>query len=90
MEAVIFVGIQATGRSSLYQRFFSDSHLRINLDMLHTRHREEVLLGACIEAKQPLVIDNTNTTVRERARYIEPLQAAGFRIICYYFQSKIN
>ena len=90
MQAVIFVGIQATGKSSFYQERFFRTHVRINLDMLKTRHREDVLLRACIEAKQPFVVDNTNTTVEGRAKYIRLAKAAGFRIVGYYFQSRID
>lgn len=72
MEAVIFIGLQAAGKSSFYREKFIDTHIRINLDMLKTRHRETILLNACLEAKQPLVIDNTNPTIEERKRYILP------------------
>lgn len=58
--------------------------------MLKTRHREWVLFQACLEAKQPVVVDNTNPTKIDRARYIIPAKAAGFRIIGYYFQSGID
>jgi predicted kinase len=87
MEAVIFVGIQAVGKSSFYQRRFFRTHIRINLDMLKTRHREQIFLRACIEARQPFVVDNTNPTVEERGQYIHVAKAAGFRIVGYYFQS---
>ena len=90
MEAIIFVGIQAAGKSSFYRERFLNTHLRINLDMLKTRHRERVLLRACIDLKQPFVIDNTNPTIEERARYIAPAKAAGFRIVGYYFQSIVQ
>ena len=89
MEAVIFVGIQAAGKSSFYRERFFNTHLRINLDMLKTRHRERALLRACIELQQPFVVDNTNPTAEERARYIVPAKAAGFRVIGYYFQSRV-
>jgi predicted kinase len=89
MEAIIFIGIQATGKSSFYRARFFDTHMRINLDMLRTRHREKLLLQACLEMKQPFVVDNTNPTSEERARYISVAQDAGFRIIGYYFQSKL-
>jgi hypothetical protein len=56
-EMIVFVGIQATGKSSFYQQKFAASHMRINLDMLKTRHREKILLHACIEAKQSFVVD---------------------------------
>ena len=88
MEAVIFVGIQASGKSSFYRTRFFDTHLRINLDMLRTRHRERLLLHACIEAKQPFVVDNTNPSAEERARYIELARSGGFRVVGYYFRSR--
>ena len=87
MEAVVFVGIQASGKSSFYRARFFDTHLRINLDMLKTRHREQILLHACIEAKQPFVVDNTNPSVEERARYIKLARSGGFRVVGYYFHS---
>lgn len=89
-EAVIFIGIQATGKSSFYFERFASTHLRINLDMLHTRNRERILVEACIEAKQSFVIDNTNPTVSDRRRYLEPAIANKFTPIAYYFQSKIE
>lgn len=86
MEAIIFIGLQASGKSSFYQERFFTTHLRINLDMLKTRHREAILLRACIDMKQPFVIDNTNPTIVERSRYIAPAREAGFRVAGYYFQ----
>ena len=37
-EAVILIGIQATGKSEFYKNKFADTHMRINLDMLKTRN----------------------------------------------------
>lgn len=88
MESVIFVGIQATGKSSFFRQRFFATHVRLSLDMLRTRNRERILLRACIEARQPFVVDNTNPTIEERAMYIAPARAAGFRVIGYYFESR--
>ena len=90
MEAVIFVGIQASGKSSFYRERFFDTHVRINLDMLRTRHRERLFVRACIEARQPFVVDNTNPTIEERSRYIEPARASGFRVVGYYFVATVG
>ena len=90
MEAIIFIGIQASGKSSLYFEKFSKTHLRLNLDMLKTRHREAILFDACIKAKQKIVIDNTNPTREERRKYIEKLKLSGFMIKGYYFKSSIK
>ena len=85
MEAIIFVGVQGSGKTTLYLERFFATHLRLSLDLLRTRRREALLLAACIEAKQPFVIDNTNPTAEERARYLAPAQAAGFRVVGYHF-----
>lgn len=89
MEAIILCGIQATGKSSFCKERFFSTHVRINLDMLSTRHREDVLLRACLEAKQPFVVDNTNPTKAERSRYLSLAKSAGFRAVGYYFESRI-
>jgi predicted kinase len=90
MEAVILVGIQATGKSTFYASRFAHTHVRINLDMLKTRHREQRFVEMCIETGQPFVVDNTNPTPDERARYIAPARATGFRIVGYFFRSRID
>ena len=86
MEAIILSGIQGSGKSSLCQARYWDSHLRINYDMLRTRHREALLLQACLAAKQALIIDATNPTRDDRQRYLQPCQAAGYRIIGIEFR----
>ena len=88
MEAIIFTGIQATGKSTFYRDTFFKTHIRINLDMLKTRHREKLLLNACLEMKHPFVVDNTNPGVEDRQRYILPAKDHKFRVVGYYFQSE--
>ena len=90
MEAVIFVGLQGAGKSTFYRERFFATHVRINLDMLKTRRREGRILQACIETRQPFVVDNTNTTRAERQVYIAAAKKAGFRVVGYYFQSKVE
>lgn len=90
MECVLLIGLQATGKSSFFQRRFADTHVRLNLDMLRTRHREGVFLGACLDTGQPFVVDNTNPTREERQRYIAGARAARFRVAGYFFESRID
>ena len=85
MEAVIFVGVQGAGKSTFYRERFYDTHVRINLDMLKTRRREQIVFEACIAAGQPFVVDNTNPLASDRARYVLPSRAAGFRVVAYFF-----
>ncbi len=90
MQGAIFIGLQASGKSTYYQKKFSKTHIRLNMDMLRTRHREKLLFEACLEAKQPVVIDNTNPTESERASYIIRLKESDFEITGYYFASSLN
>jgi len=90
VNMILFIGIQATGKSEFYNRNFYKTHIRINLDMLKTRHRERILIEACLTAKQSFVIDNTNLTKHERNQYINEAKNAGFEAIGYYFKSSIG
>ena len=90
MEMILFIGGQAAGKSTFYQQCFRDTHLRLNLDMLRTRHREAILLEACLRMKQPFVVDNTNPTPEDRQRYILPAKTAGFRVVGYYFAIRLE
>jgi predicted kinase len=85
MELVLFIGPPAVGKSTFYATRFAQTHLRLSLDMLRTRHRESRLVETCLATRQPVVIDNTNPTRAERAVYIAPARACGFRVIGYRF-----
>jgi len=86
-EVVILIGAQASGKSSFYLHKFFNTHIRINLDMLKTRHREKLIFEACLAAKQSVVIDNTNPTRQDRSRYIEPAKSHAFSVSGYYMMT---
>ena len=86
-EAIVFCGVQAAGKSTYYRERFFETHVRISMDLLKTRRRESLLLEACLVAKQPFVVDNTNPLAADRARYIEPARAAGFLVSGYFFRA---
>ena len=90
MQLIIFTGVQASGKSSFYLLNLYHSHLRVNLDMLKTRHRENIIFEACLTSKTKMVIDNTNPTHEDRARYIGRAKDAGFEVISYYFETDLN
>lgn len=90
MQAVIFIGLQAAGKSTFYKERFFATHVRISLDLLRTRNRERRLIAMCLETQQPFVIDNTNPTREERAKYIDAAKSANFSVVGYYFRSKTD
>jgi predicted kinase len=79
------VGLQGAGKSTFFKQTFFNTHIRINMDMLKTRHREDLLLAACLEMKQPFVIDKTNPTTQNRERYIQAAREHRFQVAAYYF-----
>jgi predicted kinase len=90
MEAVLLIGIQASGKTTFYQQRLFATHVRISLDLLRTRERERAMLETCLRIQQRFVVDNTNVTAAERARYILPSRAAGFRVIGYFFEPDLK
>ena len=90
MEAVILVGIQGSGKSTFYKERFSGTHVRINLDELKTRAREQELVAESLREKRSFVVDNTNTKAMDRARYVAPARAAGYRVVGYFLESSLK
>jgi tRNA uridine 5-carbamoylmethylation protein Kti12 len=90
VEAVLLIGIQGSGKTTFYKERFFDTHVRVSLDMLKTRSRERLLVGACLAAKQPFVVDNTNAAKSRRADFIAAAKAAGFRVVGYYLRCELK
>lgn len=90
MQAVIFIGIPASGKSTYFKQAFADTHVRINRDMLGTAHRQDRLLQVCCETAIPFVYDNTNVQRGERQPAIAQARKAGFKVSGYFFESKIQ
>lgn len=90
MQAIIFCGIQGSGKSTYYKQHFFNSHIRISMDLLRTRNREKQLLDLCLRTSARFVVDNTNPTALERQRYIAPALAARYEVIGYFFLSGIQ
>lgn len=90
MEAIIFCGIQATGKSTFYKERFFRTHMRISMDMLNTRNKENQFLQTCFLTQQRFVVDNTNPTKAERGKYVELAKQFKYKVIGYYFQSKVE
>lgn len=90
MEMIIFTGVQASGKSTFYLQSFFRSHLRINLDMLKRRSREQRLIEACLQVRQKFVVDNTNPGRKDRARYFELAADHCVKPIAYFFDTTLR
>lgn len=87
---VILMGLQASGKSTFFEKELKDKGFEhISLDSLKTRRREGEVLQKCINDNMSCVIDNTNPTKADRARYIIPGKHSDFRVVGYFLQSKL-
>lgn len=87
---IIFTGIPASGKSSLYKELFFNSHIRISMDLLNTRNKEDKLLQYCFDTQSKMVIDNTNVSKENRKKYIQLAIRNKYSILSYYFESDIR
>ena len=88
-RCILFTGLQASGKTSFWQQYFPDL-AHVNLDTVHTRNKERILLDECFASGASFVVDNTNPTRKDRERYISRAKENGYRVIGYYFQSSIS
>ena len=89
--AIIFIGIQASGKTTFYHRMLSDGYYtHISLDDLHTRNKENQTLMKCLEGGKSFVIDNTNPGIADRAPYIQKAREYGYHVIGIFFQSMVR
>lgn len=85
----VMTGIQASGKSTFCQNNLP-GYVRINLDTLHTRNKENIAMDEAFQAKKDMVIDNTNPTAEDRRKYILKAKEQGYRIIGYFMQSRLQ
>ena len=89
-QVVIMIGIQGSGKSTFCKKHLGIKFLHVNLDTLKTRHQEKLLIEECFRNKASFVVDNTNPTKQDRARYIPSAKEAGYRVIGYFMESKLQ
>lgn len=87
---VLMIGIQGSGKSTFYHKYLANDYVRVNLDTLKTRNREEQLVSECFREGKSFAVDNTNPTRADRQRYIPLAQYWGYKIVGYFMESKLQ
>ena len=94
MELVIFVGLQASGKSTFFRERFAATHELVSKDLFRNNknrnRRQEELIVAALSAGSPVVVDNTNPTPEDRRVLIELGREHGARMTGYYFETTVR
>lgn len=90
-QVVIFIGIQASGKTTFYNQMLSDgTYTHFSMDDLHTRNKERQEMILCLESGHSFVIDNTNPETSDRTAYIQIAKEYGYHVVGLFFQSQVK
>lgn len=89
-EAVIFVGLQGSGKTTRFLQEFAQTHIHVSRDIEKSAAAESARIADCLQTGHSFVIDDTNATRLVRAAYIRGAKLAGFRVIGYFFDVRVR
>ena len=91
VELVIFVGLQASGKSAFFRERFAATHEHVSKDLFRNNknrnRRQAQLIELALAAGSSVVVDNTNPTVKDRRPLIQIGCRFGAKIVGYCFES---
>jgi predicted kinase len=94
LELIIFVGLQAAGKSTYYHAHLAATHVHVSKDLMkNTRDRDakqQQMIERALAAGQSVVVDNTNPTPVVRAPLVEQGRRHGARVAAYFFEAVVK
>ena len=94
VELVIFVGLQASGKSTFFRERFAATHEHVSKDLFpnnrNRNRRQTRLIEAALEAGRSVVVDNTNPAPSDRESLLEIGRGFGAGIVGYHFESGVR
>jgi predicted kinase len=94
VELVVFVGLQASGKSTFFHERFAGTYQHVSKDLFqHNRNknrRQEDLLRAALSAGRSVVVDNTNPTSEDRRPLVRMGHEYGAKVVGYFFEAGVR
>jgi predicted kinase len=91
-ELLIFVGLQAAGKTTYYRAHLAATHVHVSKDVLTGNRDAQQLrmIEAALAAGKSVAVDNTNPTPAVRAPLIELGRRHGARIVACWFEAVVK
>ena len=94
LELVIFVGLQASGKTTFYRCRFAATHVHVSKDNFRNNprpaRRQEQLVTRALSEGRSVVVDNTNVRTDDRRQLIELGKRFGAVVIAYQFTAALD
>lgn len=94
MDLILFVGLQASGKSSFYRTRLAATRELVSKDLMPNNKRPErrqrQLIEEALARGASVVVDNTNPTPAVRAPLIALGHTYGAQVIGYYFDTPLG
>lgn len=94
VELILFVGLQAAGKSTYYRTHFAATHVHVSKDLMKNARdremRQQQMIGEALAAGKSVVVDNTNPTPAVRAPLIAIGRRFGARVVAVFFESVVK
>lgn len=93
-ELIIFVGIQASGKSTYYREHLAATHVHVSKDLMKSTRNQDArqaqMIEAAIREGRSVVVDNTNPTPDVRAPLIALGKRLGARVVACWFEAVVK
>ena len=94
LELIIFVGLQAAGKSTYYHAHLAATHVHVSKDLMkNARDRDATqqrMIDEALAAGRSVAVDNTNPTPAVRAPLIEQGRRHRARVVAVFFETAVK
>jgi predicted kinase len=94
LELIVFVGVQAAGKSTWYATHLAATHVHVSKDLMkNVRDRDArqlQMIEEALAAGRSVAVDNTNPTPLVRAPLIALGRRHGAHVSAYFFETAVK
>lgn len=93
-ELILFIGLQASGKSTYYRTHLAATHVHVSKDLMKSTSNRDAKqlqqIAEALRAGQSVAVDNTSPTPAIRAPLIDLGRSLGARVVACYFEANVK